>query len=191
MNEPDNFLEAINQLSNKELGHILKNIIDYAENKLAGFGFIPRSENDSATGHDFAQEAFKLAIVGKRKWFKSQHPDIAEFLRMVVFSLIRNHLKKSKRAPVFSEDIQTQDFQDNENYQDDEYDPSSEIIVTDDDWNRLEQAFISDDDGYIFFTDWLNGVTPREISESYQTDVTVVYEKIRKGKKLVKRLFTK
>ena len=191
MNEPDNFVEAINQLSNKELGHILKNITDYAENKLTSLGFIPRSENDSATGDDFAQEAFKLAIVGKRKWFKSQHTNIAEFLRMVVFSLIRNHLKKSKKSPVFSEDTHTQDFQDNNNYQDDEYDPSIEVTLRDEDWNRLERAFIDDDDGYIFFIDWLNGVTPREMAENYQTDVTVVYEKIRKGKKLAKRLFTK
>lgn len=191
MNEPDNFLEAINHLSNKELGNILKNITDYAENKLTSFGFTPRSENDSVTGDDFAQEAFRLAIAGKRKWFRSQHPDIAEFLRMVVFSLIRNHRKKSKKSPVFSEDTQTQDFQDNDNYQDDEYNPSSELTLTDEDWNRLECAFIDDDDGYIFFTDWLNSVSPREMAESYQIDVTVIYEKIRKGKKLAKRLFTK
>lgn len=191
MNEPDNFLEAITQLSNKELGYILKNITDYAENKLMNFGFVPRSENDSATGDDFAQEAFKLAIVGKRNWFKSQHPDIAEFLRMVVFSLIRNHLKKLKKSPVYSEDTQAQDFQDNNNFLDEEYDSSSEVVLSDEDWNRLERAFIDDDDGYIFFTDWLNGVNPREMAENYQTDVTVVYEKIRKGKKIAKRLFTK
>lgn len=191
MNEPDNFLEVITQLSTKELGYILKNITDYAEHKLNGFGFIPRSENDSVTGDDFVQEAFRLAIIGKRAWIKSQHPDIAEFLRMVVLSLVRNHLKKSKKSPVLSEDTQSQDFQDSNSYQDDEYDSSSEATLTDDDWNRLERAFIGDDDGYIFFTDWLNGVTPREIAENYQIDVTVIYEKIRKGKKLAKRLFTK
>ena len=191
MDSPDNFLDTIKQLSNSELGNILKNIIDYAENKLTSFDLKPRSENESVTGNDFAQEAFKLAIIGKRKWFKSQHPDIAEFLRMVVFSLIRNHFKKTQISPLFSIDTQTLDFQDNDSFQYEEYDPSAEVILTDEDWNNLEKAFIGDDDGYIFFTDWLNGVTPREMEEKYRTDVTVIYEKLRKGKKLAKRLFTK
>lgn len=191
MNEPDNFLETISQLSNKDLGHTLKNITEYAENKLRSFGLAPRSENDSATGDDFAQEAFRLAIIGKRTWIKAEHPDIAEFLRMVVLSLIRNHFKKSKKSPVISEDTDNQYFQDSDNFLDDGNEHHHEVILTTHDWDRLERLFIGDEEGYIFFTDWLNDVPPRDTAQSYQVDVKVVYEKIRKGKKLAKKLFSK
>lgn len=191
MNEAENFLDALSRLSNEDLGRILKNIIDYAENVLDSFGFIPRSETDSSSGEDFAQEAFKRAIEGKRKWDKESHPDIAEFLRMVVFSLIRNHLKKSKKSPVLIKDFETEQFEDDEQYSELAGNSSLEVEVTAEQWARLEQAFGEDADGYIFFTDWLENMAPGNIAKNYGVEVDVVYRKLKKGKAIVKKLFSK
>jgi len=191
MKEGNSFLEAISCMSHKELGDILKNVIDYAENKLDAFGFVPRSETDSVTGEDFAQEAFRRVIEGKRKWDSNTQPDIKEFLRMVVFSLIRNHQKKTQKSPVFIEDIEDEGYQYSAQHLQAIVPSPHEISVTVEEWNRLENAFGDDLEGYIIFTDWLDNISPAEIAKKYNAKINLVYQKIRKSKGIVKKVFSK
>lgn len=192
MADTGNVLEALQALSNKDLGRLLKELTIYAEIRLNKLGFVPKTEVDSVSGEDFAQEAFKLTIAGTRTWPIKEHPDLAEFLRMVVFSLIRNHFKKSGRAPVNIKDLSAVQIDDSDNVGTEFIDFTSpdEVLITVEQWQRIEMAFGDDMDGFIFFTDWLDDLPPREIAEKYSEEVTVIYRKIKKGKGIITKIFS-
>jgi DNA-directed RNA polymerase specialized sigma24 family protein len=192
MADTGNVLEALQALSNKDLGRLLRELTIYAEIRLNKLGFVPKTEVDSVSGEDFAQEAFKLTIEGKRTWPIKEHPDLAEFLRMVVFSLIRNHFKKSGRAPVNIRDLNAVQIDDSDNVGTEFIDFTSpdEVLITVEQWQRIEMAFGDDMDGFIFFTDWLDDLPPREIAEKYSEEVTVIYRKIKKGKGIITKIFS-
>lgn len=190
MAEIDDVLEALHVLSNSELGRMLKELTFYAEIKLNKMGFVPKSEIDSVTGEDFAQEAFKRTIEGRRKWNKTEYPDLCEFLRMVVISLIRNHFKKSVDSPVNIKDLSEVNIDDFDIISNELIDYSSpvEVLITVEKWQRMEAAFGDDMDGFIFFTDWLDNMPPRDIAVKYDQEVTVVYRKIKKGKGIIAKI---
>ncbi len=192
MADTGNVLEALQALSNKDLGRLLKELTIYAEIRLNKLGFVPKTEVDSVSGEDFAQEAFKLTIDGTRTWPIKEHPDLAEFLRMVVFSLIRNHFKKSGRTPVNIKDLNAIQIDDSDNVGTEFIDFTSpdEVLITVEQWQRIETAFGDDMDGFIFFSDWLDDLPPREIAEKYSEKVTVIYRKIKKGKGIITKIFS-
>lgn len=191
MEEIDNVLEVLQGLSNNELGRMLKELTCYAEIRLNKLGPGSKSEIDSLAGEDFAQEAFKRVIEGKRKWNRKKRPDLCEFLRMVVFSLIRNHSKMSISSPVKIKDLSEVDIDDSDSIGAELIDYSSpdEVLITVEKWQRIEDAFGDDMDGFIFFTDWLDAIPPRDIAEKYEQEVTVVYRKIKKGKGIITKIF--
>lgn len=192
MADTGNVLEALQALSNKDLGRLLRELTIYAEIRLNKLGFVPKTEIDSVNGEDFAQEAFKLTIDGTRKWPIKEHPDLAEFLRMVVFSLIRNHFKKSGKAPVNIRDLNAVQIDDSDSIGTEfiNFISPEEVLITVEHWQTIELAFGDDMDGFIFFSDWLDDLPPREIAEKYSEEVTVIYRKIKKGKGIITKIFS-
>jgi DNA-directed RNA polymerase specialized sigma24 family protein len=191
MAETNNVLHALQKLTNAELGRMLKELTYYATININKLGLLPKSEIASVTGEDFAQEAFKRVIEGKRKWNTADYPDLCEFLRMVVFSLIRNLIKKSRKSPVSIKDLNEIILNDSDEVCTGFMDLTEpdEVLITSEYWQSIEVAFGDDMDGFIFFTDWLDDLPPREIAAKYSQDVTIVYRKIKKGKNIITKIF--
>ena len=184
-------LEALQQLSDEQWALILKKLTLYADYKLDNLGFQPRTEFDSVDGEDFVQEAIKRVIEGTRKWNIDKHPDFLIFLKMVVKSLILNHLKQSINSPVKITDISAIYNEEDQggivSYM--EYASTDEVLISTETWQKIEVAFGEDIEGFIFFCDWLDNLSPKVIATNYNIDVTFVYKPIKKGKGIVKKLF--
>jgi len=185
-------LARLNQLSDNQWAILLKQLTLYAEFKLDNIGFHPRSELEVLNGEDFAQEAIKRLIEGKRKWDPQKHPDLLIFLKLVIKSLISNHVKASLTSPVQSRDLLSDiviedDAEGGTAFVD--YSNQEEIIISTERWKEIERDFGDDQDGFLFFTEWVDEVAPREIAASYGIDVGIVNNKIRKGKRIITKLF--
>lgn len=198
-------LSRLQEITDNQWSIILKQLIFYAELRLGKIGFEPRSEIDSVTGEDFAMEAIKKLLEGKRNWDPIKHPDILIHLKLVIKSLIWNHIKASMKSvvahthePTLSESTHDRDNDTNELggadnlhmevEKIDKEDPL-EIVITQERWQQIEAAFGEDGDGFIIFCDWLDEKPPRLIAEDYGIDVKTVNNTIKKGKRIITKIY--
>jgi hypothetical protein len=196
-------LSLLQEITDNQWSIILKQLIIYAELRLTKIGFEPRTEIDSVNGEDFAMEAIKKLFEGKRNWDPSKHPDLLIHLKLVVKSLIWNHIKSSMK---FIVETQTSSLTENEKDLESEFEPDEtddsdklieradqenplEIVISQERWNQIEAAFGEDADGFIIFCDWLDDLPPRLIAENYDIDVTVVYNSVKKGKRIITKIY--
>jgi hypothetical protein len=196
-------LSLLQEITDNQWSIILKQLIVYAELRLTKIGFKPRTEIDSVRGEDFAMEAIKKLFEGKRNWDPSKHPDLLIHLKLVVKSLIWNHIKSSMKSIVDTQEqshAKTEKDSDNTAEPDDTNDPDMvieqanqenplEIVISQERWNKIEAAFEEDADGFIIFCDWLDDLPPRLIAEKYNIDVTVVYNIVKKGKRIITKIY--
>ncbi len=198
-------LSLLQEITDNQWGIILKQLIIYAELRLTKIGFEPRTEIDSVSGEDFAMEAIKKLFEGKRNWDPSKHPDLLIHLKLVVKSLIWNHIKSSMKSIVDAQEpTPVESNKDSGNIDEpdvtddiekvvertDQENPL-EIVISQEKWNQIEAAFGEDEDGFIIFCDWLDELAPRVIAENYAIDVTVVYNIVKKGKRIITKLYTR
>lgn len=198
-------LSRLQEITDNQWNIILKQLIFYAELRLDKIGFEPRSEIDSVTGEDFAMEAIKKLFEGKRNWDPIKHPDILIHLKLVVKSLIWNHIKSSMKSvvahtqePTLGENAHDRDDETNESGEADNLDMDVEwidkenpleIVITQEGWQQIEAAFGEDADGFIIFCDWLDEVPPRLIAENNGIEVKVVNNTIKKGKRIITKIY--
>lgn len=193
-------LSLLQKISDNQWSIILKQLIIYAELRLIKIGFEPRTEIDTVSGEDFAMEAIEKLFEGERRWDPSKHPDLLIHLKLVVKSLIWNHIKSSTKSIVDTQELlpakneedgdnmtETNDHDTTIEYRD--LENPLEIVISHEKWNQIEAAFGSDSDGFIIFCDWLDDVPPRLIAENYNLDVTVVYNVIRRGRRLIAKIY--
>ena len=69
-------------------------------------------------------------------------------------------------------------------------DDPEEIIISDENWKEIEKQFGDDSDGFIIFCDWIDEIPPRDIATQYSIDVKDVYNTIKKGKRIITKIFT-
>lgn len=184
-------LEKLQQVPPKQWGCIFKELVVYAEFRLRRAGFEIKSEKDNISGEDFATQAVEKIFDGTRKWDFERFPDLLIHLKGVVKSLIWNHIKSSGRAVVKkAAAVNEADFLDDVEGSSEIPDPDNPetITITDENWKALEGAFGEDVDGFIILCDWLDGVRPRDIAAYYKTDVTSIYNVIKKGKRLLLKI---
>lgn len=177
----------------KEWLHIYKQLTLYADFKLWKMGFEIRSEKDNVSAADFAQQAIAKVFDGTRAWDFYRFPDILIHLKGVVKSLISSHIKSSTRAAAVvkkaSDSVKIEEAEDLDAAIDaqDMEDPE-QILISDENWKRLETDFGEDMEGFLIFYDWLDGKPPREIAEAYNTDSKNIYNIIKRGKRLLQKI---
>lgn len=178
----------------KEWLHIFKQLTLYADIKLTKMGFEIRSEKDNVGAADFAQEAIAKVFDGTRAWDFNRFPDILIHLKGVIKSLISSHIKSSIRAAAVVKKttsstavVDEAEALEAANDAKDGEDPE-QILISDENWKRLETAFGEDMEGFLIFYDWLDGKPPREIAESYNTDSKNIYNIIKRGKRLLQKI---
>lgn len=196
-------LLMLREISDIQWISILKQLIIYAELRLTKIGFEPRTEIDAVRGEDFAMEAIMKLFEGKRNWDASKHPDLLIHLKLVVKSLISNHMKSSVKSIVNTQELlQTEGQKNKDNHGEtdetgnigtvneyaDQENPL-EIVISQERWNQIEAAFGQDADGFIIFCDWLDGLPPRLIAENYVIGVTLVYNIIKRGRRILTKIY--
>jgi hypothetical protein len=196
-------LSLLHKITDNQWSNILKQLIIYAELRLTKIGFEPRTEIDSVSGEDFAMEAIKKLFEGKRNWDSTKHPDLLIHLKLVVKSLIWNHIKSSMKSIVDTQELSSPENEKNsdniaEPDETDDFDMGIEqsdqenpleIVISQERWNQIEAAFGEDADGFIIFCDWLDDVPPRLIAENYNIDVTAVYNVIKRGRRIITKIY--
>jgi DNA-directed RNA polymerase specialized sigma24 family protein len=190
--DPQTF-EQLKLISEKEWGFIFKELVIYSELRLTKIGFVPRTEKDVKNGEDFANDAIEKLFNGDRAWDFIRFPDVLIHLKGVAKSLIWSHIKSSSRSTVKKEltSIALDDSEDFESYSDitTTEDPET-IIISGENWKDIENQFGEDSDGFIMFCDWIDEVPARDIAKVYDIDVTAVYNTIKKGKRIITKIFT-
>lgn len=198
-----NTLSLLQKITDNQWIIILKQLIIYAELRLTKIGFKPRTEIDSVSGEDFAMEAIKKLFEGKRAWDSTKHPDLLIHLKLVVKSLIWNHIKSSMKSIVDTQDplpaandknwesrFERGETDDPEKLKEQaDHENPLEIVISQERWNQIEAAFGEDADSFIIFCDWLDNVPPKLIAENYNIDVTVVYNIVKKGKRIITKIY--
>lgn len=191
-------LDKLQAIPEKEWGYIYKQLVLYADLKLKRFGFEIRTEIDSVDAESFATTAIEKLFDGSRAWDSTRFPDILIHLKGIVKSLLSSHFKTSSKSIVSAqEDVgdQKDDTMDGGvnveiNGELKVFDDSpEEIIIVAEKWKEIETSFGDDSDGFVIFSDWLDGNTPRDIASAYGFDIKDVYNSIRKGKRNVKSLY--
>jgi DNA-directed RNA polymerase specialized sigma24 family protein len=114
-------------------------------------------------------------------------------LKGVVKSLISSHIKSSTRAAAVvrkaSGTVAVEEAEDLGAAMDaEDTDDPEQILISDENWKRLETAFGEDMEGFLIFYDWLDGKPPREIAAAYNCDNTHIYNIIKRGKRLLQKI---
>lgn len=194
-------LEKLYTIDERSWGIIYKELVRYSVFKLSKAGFEIRTEKDSINAEHFVTEAITKTFEGIRKWDFARFPDITIHLKGVVKSLISNHFKTSSKSIVVSgkekNDIggldEEEAFTDSEPLSTDNRTTESpeQIMITTEDWLKIENGFGEDNDGFVIYCEWLEGSPPRDIAESLDIPVSEVNNSIKKGKRIVVNLFNK
>ncbi|KIC89907.1 hypothetical protein [Flavihumibacter sp. ZG627] len=190
--DPQTF-EQLKLIPEKEWEIIFKKLVLYSELRLTKVGFMPRTEKDVKNGEDFANDAIEKLFSGDRAWDFIRFPDILIHLKGVAKSLIWNHIKSSSNAIVKKEltSVIIDNSEDIDSYTDvvDKDDPEA-IMISEGNWIEIEKQFGDDSDGFIMFCDWIDDIPARDIAREYNVDVSVVYNTIKKGKRIITKVFT-
>ena len=196
-------LEKLYSIDDRSWGAIYKELVRYSAFKLNKAGFEIRTEKDSINAEHFVTEAITKTFEGIRKWDFNRFPDITIHLKGVVKSLISSHFKSSTKSIVTSGKVNEDKSNLNEEetlndghselLSDDARTTESpeQVLITTEDWSKIESSFGLDNDGYVIYCEWLEGNPPRDIAEGLGIPVSEVYNSIKKGKRIVVKLFNK
>jgi len=195
-------LEELKKIPDKKWGQIYKELVRFADFKLTQGGFQIKTEKDSVSAEHFAALAIEKVFDGVRAWDIGRFPDITIHLKGIVKSLISSHLKSSSRSQVkagvevensgYNEESD-EDYSENtfRNKKEHIEDIDEEVSISEEKWLLIDEAFGDDTDGYVIFCLWLDGDgnAPNRISEILDIDVNSVYSALKKGKKIIKRIY--
>lgn len=191
MIDPETF-ERLKAIPENEWGAIYVQLTAYAGYRLEKVGFEPRSEKDNISGEDFAVQAIEKLFDGTRAWDHNRFPDILIHLKGIVKSLISNHLKSSSRSVVRKEKV-TEEIGEHEKLKSAKRlpyeDTPEDIIISGENWKQIETAFGDDEIGFLIFCEWIDEVPPRTIAKNYEVDVNEVYNALKRGRRILKKIF--
>lgn len=192
MIDPETF-EFLKAISEKEWGRIYKELTAYAEYRLEKIGFEPRSEKDNITGEDFASQAIEKVFEGIRTWDFKRFPDLLIHLKGIVKSLISSHLKSSTRSVVRKQSVpdeaeESETLKSAKHILDEE--TPEQVIISSENWKQIETHFGEDEIGFLIFCEWIDEIPPRIIAENYSIDVKDVYNALKRGRRILKQIFS-
>lgn len=192
-------LERLRSIDERSWGLIYKEVVLYASKKLDKFGFEVRTEKDSVDAEHFASLAIEKVFTGVRKWDFERYPNLTHHLIWVVKSLISSHFKSSSRSIISAGGpetiIDTYDFNDYDELSDEEIRQNDmlpdEILVENEFWIKIEEAFGESKDDHTIFCEWLEGSPRRDISRDLEIPITEVNNSIKRGIRIVKKIITR
>jgi hypothetical protein len=158
--------------------NIMLKLYAHAIFRLKWFGIKSEVRLQGKEYKDFAQEAVTLVFEGRRQWKPQNHPDIVEYLKQVINSLISNLLKSDEIKKAVDADLT--DEMNDELLFDDMFEKK---LLNQDLIEQIEDTLLEDADMWLVFTDLAKGMSPLEISKIYGMDIA----KIQNIQKRIKR----
>lgn len=146
---------------------------------------------------DFVQDAILRVFEGRRKWDKQHYPDIIDFLKGVVDSLISNEINSSKNK---NEENSVAAIVENseKSFNSEIVSSPEEVLVEEEEQEEYLEAqsqqyeevmdAIKDDDDLLIYVEYLKkGYKPAEVSKKMGVEISEVYNLT---KKLKRRIMT-
>jgi len=108
------------------------------------------------------------------------YPNLTEFLKTVMNSLIANYFK-SERVKSLSEVELNEEMDDARFFEN----LLEQKVITEDFIEKFEESLVNDSDAWLVFTELLIGITPKEIADKYPYTI----EEVRNIQKKLRRRF--
>lgn len=167
-----------NKLSAQNWGEIMDKLYAHSIARINWFGLKSEIRMQGKESKDFAHEAVTLLWEEKRIWDDLKEPDIVNFLKGVINSLIYN-MVKSKEREVFTGKDLTEGINDSLFIDI----MMEERLVGEEFLKKIEETMHSDSDMWLVFSSLLEGLKPADIENKYGIQI----EKVRNIQKRLRR----
>ena len=167
-----------NKLSAQNWGEIMEKLYTHSIARINWFGLKSEIRMQGKESKDFAHEAVTLLWEEKRIWDDSKEPDIVNFLKSVINSLIYN-MVKSKERDVFTGKDLTEGI--NDSLFIDRM--MEERLIGNEFLEKLEETMHGDPDMWLVFNSLIEGLKPADIEDKYGIQI----EKVRNIQKRLRR----
>lgn len=166
------------KLNSLEWGEIMVKLYAHAIARLNWLGLKSEISMQGKEFKDFAHEAVTLLWEEKRIWDDSKEPDIVNFLKSVINSLIYNMVKSKEREVFTGEDL-------TEAINDSLFIDlmMEERLIGDEFLEKIEETMYSDSEMWLVFSSLLEGLKPADIEDKYGIQI----EKVRNIQKRLRR----
>ncbi len=172
-----------NKLSSQNWDEIIDKLYAHSISRINWFGLKSEIKMQGKESKDFAHEAVTLLWEGKRIWDDSKEPDIMNFLKSVINSLIYN-MVKSKERDVFTgmdlaEGINDSLFIDL---------MMEERLIREDFIEKLEGTMLEDEDMWLVFNSLIEGLKPIDIEDKYGMKIEIIRNTQKRLRRHVKKI---
>jgi hypothetical protein len=88
----------------KQYQELASRLARYATKRLARFGMLSGQSKipEGKTAEDIVADAINDVVAGQRKWNRQEFPEMEDFIKLVIFSKVRNLFKDKERLLVVS-----------------------------------------------------------------------------------------
>lgn len=157
------------KLNAQNWDELMDKLYAHSISRINWFGLKSEIKTQGKQSKDFAHEAVTLLWEGKRKWDDVKEPDLVQYLKSVINSLIYN-MVKSKERDVFTgwdltEGIKDSVFVDL---------MLEKRLIGDDFVKKLEKSFDADKEISLVFKSLAAGFKPAEIEEKHGISISSV-----------------
>ncbi len=169
--------ELIQLLEEQDWRSLIKKLYAHSLYRLNWFGLNSESRMQGKQFKDFTHEAITLLYEGKRVWDYKKEPDLLNFLKNVINSLIWNLIKSNERKKLSNADL----LKLNDSLFYDEM--LEEVIINNDLIDKIEDTLINDEPMWLVFKSLIEGMKPSDIEDKYGLDI----KDIRNAQKRLRR----
>jgi hypothetical protein len=158
--------ETLDQLRSQDWEDIIPKLYSHTIYRMKWFGLTSELRLKGHEFKDLAHEAITLVFEGKRKWNLSKNPDLLEYLKNVINSLIWNLMASKERSKLSALDI-------SEGIPDTLlFDEMLEMdIINKDQIDKIEDTLLNNEPMWLVFSSLIEGYKPQEIVEKYDLDI--------------------
>lgn len=171
------------KLNSQNWNEIMGRLYAHSISRINWFGLKSQVRVQGKESKDFANEAVTLLFEGTRKWDYYKEPNLVNFLKGVINSLIYN-MVKSKERKVFVDKDLTEEINDSL-FIDLMFEES---LMEKDFIAKLEDSLIKDDEMLLVFKSLIEGLKPSEIQQKYGTSIAVVQNAQKRLRRHVKNI---
>lgn len=172
-----------NRLNAQKWDEIMEKLYAHSISRINWFGLKSEIRMQGKEAKDFANEAVTLLWEEKRHWDASKEPDLLNFLKGVINSLIYN-MVKSKEREVFVDKDLSKEINDSL-FIDLMFE---ERLICDDLIYRLEDTLLEDEEMWIVFKSLVDGMKPADIEKKYGIDIKTVQNAQKRLRRHIKNI---
>lgn len=169
--------KLIELLEIQDWGSIMKKLYAHSIFRLNWFGLNSESRMQGKQFKDFANEAVTLLFEGKRNWDFNKEPDLLNFLKNVVNSLIWNLIKSKEREKLSDADL----LRFNDSLFFDKM--LEKTIINNDLIDKIENTLLNDEPMWLVFKSLIEGMKPSDIEGKYGLNI----KEVRNAQKRLRR----